>query len=136
MSTEWAPESVVDVLGDELARRILVVASERPVSAEELASVCEASKPTVYRRINGLESLDLLSPGTRVRPDGNHVKQYETVVRRVAVEIGEGGLDVSIRRDLPGRFEAFWEELEQSSRELPGSEDVDPAPGGEGAHRG
>lgn len=135
---EWAPENVFDVLGDELARHILVVASERPVSAGELAEACGASRPTVYRRINGLESLDLISAGTRVRSDGNHVKQYETAVRRVAVEIGEGGfdVDVSVGRDLPGRFEAFWEELEQSSRELELPDGAGADPGGEGVHRG
>jgi hypothetical protein len=40
MSKEWEPENVFDVLGCEIARQILAVASLQPVSAAELAQHC------------------------------------------------------------------------------------------------
>lgn len=108
VSEAWAPDTIFDALGDGLARCILVAASDRSVSAEELAETCEASQPTVYRRIGGLQDLDLLAAGKRVRSDGNHVTEYETVVRGLAVEVDGDGIhaDVRPRRDLPARFEA------------------------------
>jgi len=51
---EWNTSDVFDVFGDELARRILVLASERPVSADELADLLYVSEPTVYGGLNAL----------------------------------------------------------------------------------
>jgi DNA-binding transcriptional ArsR family regulator len=114
---EWEPATVFDVFGDGLARRILVLASERPFSAEELASTLDTSLPTVYRRLNSLADYDLITQRQQLDPDGNHFKTYETAVSRLALEIDDGGynIDIQLRRSLADQFEDFWSELGASS---------------------
>lgn len=41
---EWTPTDVSDLFGDELARRILVLTSERPLSADDLADHLDAAE--------------------------------------------------------------------------------------------
>jgi DNA-binding transcriptional ArsR family regulator len=113
---EWTPENVLDVFGDSLARRILVIASERPVSAEELSENLDVSPPTVYRRLNALSEHDLLREDQQIDGDGNHYTAYETTLDRVAFEIedGEYAIDVQLRQGLVEGFEAFWSDLDRS----------------------
>lgn len=117
VSKEWDPESLFDVFGDELVRHILLLASEQPLSAEVLADHCEASLPTVYRRLDALEDLDLLQERMQVDDDGHHYRQFETTLKRLSFEISDGGFDVDIRirRDLSNRFESFWDDLDRSA---------------------
>ncbi|HEY6238085.1 MAG TPA: helix-turn-helix domain-containing protein [Thermoplasmata archaeon] len=52
--------AVADTLGYRLVRECLLRDPARPWYAEELVAVLKTSKPTVYRHINKLKSLDLL----------------------------------------------------------------------------
>lgn len=114
VGNEWDPETVFDVLGSKEVRRILAFADARPMSARELAERLDASKPTVYRRVNVCLEYDLLSEDTRIDEEGNHYKVYETNLQRICFEIDDGGFDVtiSLRRDLVDRFGNFWGDLE------------------------
>ncbi|HKS59473.1 MAG TPA: helix-turn-helix domain-containing protein [Thermoplasmata archaeon] len=49
-----------DTVGFRLVRECLLKDASRPWYAEELAAMLKTSKPTVYRHINKLKSLDLL----------------------------------------------------------------------------
>ncbi|MFB6359787.1 MAG: ArsR/SmtB family transcription factor [Halobacteriales archaeon] len=113
---EWAPSDVFDVFGDALARRILVLASERALSADELADQFEASRPTIYRRLNALIDYDLLREQQEIDTDGNHYQVYETTLKRVSFEIEGGGytIDMTMRQSLAEQFESFWTGLEES----------------------
>jgi predicted transcriptional regulator len=128
VSKDWDPNSLFEVFGDELVRQILVVADKRPVSAETIAEHANASLPTVYRRLNTLEELDLLRQQTRIDSDGNQYQEYETTLQRVSFEIEDRGFDVDVRvrRDISDQFEAFWDELDGVSQGDSGtaSEDV------------
>lgn len=128
MSKDWDPNSLFEVFGDELVRQILVVADEQPISAETIAEHSEVSLPTVYRRLNTLEELDLLRERTHVDSDGNQYREYETTLQRVSFEINDRSFDVDIRvrNDISDQFEAFWDELDhvsQGEKNAPG-EDV------------
>lgn len=133
MSKEWDPDTLFDVFGDELARHILVLASEGPLSAEDLAEHCDASLPTIYRRVDTLEELDLLQSRIQIDEQGNQYRQFETALKRVGFTFDSGGIDIDVglRRDLTDRFEAFWDELEQTSED-----ELDTAPQRHDAHRG
>lgn len=113
---EWDPATVLDVFGDELARRILVLASDRPVAAHDLAEQLEVSEPTVYRRVNTLLEYDLVRENQEIDADGNHYKSYETALKRASFEIEAGGYNIvlELRRNLADQFDAFWSELERS----------------------
>lgn len=118
---EWVPSDVFDVFGDALARKILVLASDRPVSAEDLASQLEVSKPTIYRRVNALIDYDLLQERQEIDIEGNHYQSYETTLRRVTYEINDGGynINLTVRQSLADQFESFWTDLEGASSKPP-----------------
>ena len=106
MPTEWDPETVFDVLGNEHVRQILVLASVKPVSAEELADHTDASQPTVYRRVNVLQEYDMLAEQRQLDDEGNHYKTYRTTLEAVCFAVEDGGftVEVELRRDLVDQF--------------------------------
>ena len=116
---EWSAESVFDLFGDDLARRILVLASDRAVSADDLDDHLEASRPTIYRRLNALLDRDLLVEHQELDERGNHFKSFETALERVSFAIEDGGYDIELelRRGLVGQFQAFWSDLEAAGAE-------------------
>jgi DNA-binding transcriptional ArsR family regulator len=118
VSKDWDPDSLFEVFGDGLVRQILVVADKEPVSAETIVEHADASLPTVYRRLNTLEELDLLQQQTRVDGDGTQYQEYETRLQRVSFEIEDRGfdIDVRVRSDISDQFEAFWDELDRVSQ--------------------
>lgn len=114
---EWAPTDVFDLLGDRLTRRILVIASDEPLSADEAATILDASPPTIYRRFNALSDYDLVKEEQQIDTKGNHYKTYETTLNKVVLEIEDGGfnIDLQIRRNLVDQFGEMWNELGKSS---------------------
>ena len=119
MGDAWEPETVFELLASEEARRILALTAEEPHSAEELAERVDASLPTIYRRVNAMEEFDLLRAETRIDPDGNHYRTFETDVERISLVVEDDGIGVEVERprDVVDRFGAFWEDLERLSRE-------------------
>ncbi|WP_435360681.1 ArsR/SmtB family transcription factor [Haloarchaeobius sp. DFWS5] len=102
MYDQWDADTLFDVLERQTARRILALTSVEPMSAQELASQCEKSEPTIYRRVDVLEEYDLLEERDHVDADGTHYKVYETNLDSICFELRDGGftIDVSYRRDL------------------------------------
>ncbi|SDG18341.1 winged helix-turn-helix domain-containing protein [Halorientalis regularis] len=66
-------EDVLAVLDDEYATEILVETYTEPRSACRLAELCDASRSTVYRRIERLQTHDLLETRQQLDPDGLEV---------------------------------------------------------------
>lgn len=118
MGKEWDPEDIFDVLGSELARHILVLASDESRSARQLAERCGASLPTVYRRVDALQEYGLLDEELRIDEQGNKFRLFETRLNRVCFEVDDDGFDVDVefRRDTVDQFEAFWTDLERSGQ--------------------
>jgi DNA-binding transcriptional ArsR family regulator len=101
VTREWEAANVFELLGDEEVREILVVTSERPRSAEELAERCSASQPTIYRRIDSLQEYDLLDENVEYDADGNHYRTYESRLDEVCFAVDDGAfvVDIRLRRD-------------------------------------
>jgi DNA-binding transcriptional ArsR family regulator len=102
--TGWDADSVFDLLGNELARKILVLTSERARSAEELTQHCEASQPTVYRRLDALEAYDMVTENVEYDEDGNHYSTYECRLEELCFGVEDGGftVDIELRRTVVG----------------------------------
>jgi DNA-binding transcriptional ArsR family regulator len=98
---EWAATNVFELLGDEEVREILVLTSEGPQSAEELAERGSASQPTVYRRIEALQEYDLLDESVEIDADGNHYRTYESRLKEICFTVTDGAftVDIQFRRD-------------------------------------
>jgi len=100
-------ETVAGLLEDETARTILTQTSQEPMSARMLKQQCEASGPTIYRRLEQLRECDLVVERTEPDPeDGHHRKVYAPNLRRVTVALQDGDMTLSIdrREDMSDRF--------------------------------
>lgn len=114
MSDDPPSDEVFALLDDEYARAILTATSTQPMSAKELGDECDASLPTVYRRVERLVETGLLEERTRVADHGRHYSVYRARLRRLSVELDDGELRVSVdaeRDDMADRFTDMWEEL-------------------------
>lgn len=107
MSEDLDIETVAGLLEDETARTILTQTSQEPMSARTLKQQCDASGPTIYRRLEQLQECNLVVERTEPDPDGgHHRKVYAPNLRRVTVTLQDGDMDLSIDRqgDMSDRF--------------------------------
>lgn len=121
MSEDPPLGELLDVLSDEYARDILAATSIRPMSAQQLADECEMSKPTVYRRVERLQSYGLLDEQTKVRTSNNHYSVYTATLSGVSIELDGGSFEAAVTRtddesfageqDTADRFTKMWEDL-------------------------
>lgn len=122
MSEDGDAAELLDTLSDEYARSILEETSVEPMSANTLSERCDASLPTIYRRIERLQELDLIEEQTRIDPGGSHHKVYAAKLSTVSLDLDDGDLDAEIEReatelalgeeeDVADRFTRMWEGL-------------------------
>jgi DNA-binding transcriptional ArsR family regulator len=89
---------VLDTLGDEQARRVLLELADDSCSAKQLSDRLNTSLPTIYRRIEELRKLDLLGSKTVVADDGNHFEEYECTFDSTLISLEDDAYDVQIFR--------------------------------------
>lgn len=112
--TDGEDTELLAILDDEYARTILIETSKEPMGAETLADRCDASPPTIYRRLDRLDEHDLLEAQQQLDPDGHHYKTYAARLERVSVEIENGEMEIDVLRreeDPADRFTRLYEEL-------------------------
>ncbi|WP_148413952.1 helix-turn-helix domain-containing protein [Haloferax sp. KTX1] len=89
--TDIPPESsdddLLDALGDDVSRGVLLACNRAPMTAEELAESCEVSESTIYRRLETLSGLGLVERTQRV--DAPSKTCYETVVDGLSIHLGD-----------------------------------------------
>lgn len=98
MSGETDDADVVDLLGDDYVRTILVQTREAPKSVDALSEACGADPSTIYRRVRRLQEAGLLTDHQRLDPGGHHYKEYGAALRAITVRIGPEGYEVDIDR--------------------------------------
>ncbi|WP_336022189.1 ArsR/SmtB family transcription factor [Halobellus salinisoli] len=113
MAKDTVPADVFALLDDEYARGILRATNGKPMPARQLAEELDASRSTVYQRIEQLQAVDLLIESTDLSPNGHHRSVYEAQLDRIVVELTEDDFEVTVtRRDHPAdRFTDIWENL-------------------------
>jgi|AntDeeMinimDraft_4_1070355.scaffolds.fasta_scaffold00570_14 DNA-binding transcriptional ArsR family regulator len=114
MSEETDLATVVELLDDEYARAILAATSIEPMSAAQLAERCEASPPTVYRRLDRLREEELVAAAQQLDPEGHHYEVFSARLARLEVELDDGDYEVEIERrerDAADRFTELFEGL-------------------------
>ncbi|SFR90537.1 Helix-turn-helix domain-containing protein [Halomicrobium zhouii] len=114
MSEETELATVVELLDDEYARAILAATSIEPMSASELAERCDASPPTVYRRLDRLREQDLVEAAQQLDPEGHHYEVFSARLARLEVELDDGDYQIEIERrerDAADRFTELFEGL-------------------------
>lgn len=114
MTSDDDLDEITDLLDDPYARDILAEASIEPMSAKMLSEHCDASLPTVYRRIERLQEHDLLTDQQQLDPDGHHYKTYEARLEQVTINLENGTYSVEITRteqEAADRFSDLVEDL-------------------------
>jgi DNA-binding transcriptional ArsR family regulator len=107
-------EAVASLLEDETVREILTRTSVEPMSARQLKDHCDASGPTIYRRLERLRDADLVVKQTRPDTDeGHHRQVYAPNVERIVVELDEGSLSIDVKRHetMADRFTRLIEDV-------------------------
>ncbi|WP_416839264.1 helix-turn-helix domain-containing protein [Haloferax sp. DFSO52] len=99
MSERVSSEKLLDILGDTESRALLVSLRQNSQSAKELGETTDLSLPTVYRRLDTLEELDLISSATEVRADGTHYRQYICTFDKSVVSLSPEGFVVELSVD-------------------------------------
>lgn len=121
---ERSPEEVLDLFGDDLARRILLLTSDAPMSVAALADELDVSRPTVYRRVNALVRYGILHEDVELDPDGHHYRTFEPALNEITFRLDDGQLSIAVEMNesLVEKFDGFLSGLGAAYS----SPDVDP----------
>jgi predicted transcriptional regulator len=114
VSADAALEEIAGLLEDRTVRTILTETSQEPMSASTLKEKCDASGPTIYRRLETLGEHDLVVEQTRPDPGGGHHRTvYAPNLERVTVTLHDGRLSISVDRQerMSDRFTRLIEEM-------------------------
>ena len=84
----------LQLVDDEFARRIIMTLCDGAKRGREIASICDASRPTIYRRLNRLESAGFVRTTRTVGPDGHECKEFQLIRNRLTVSIDDGSVVV------------------------------------------
>lgn len=107
-------ETVAGLLEDQTVREILIETSREPMSARTLKDRCDASGPTIYRRLERLREADFVVERTRPDPgDGHHRNVYAPNLDRITIDLGDGSLSIRIarRERMADQFTRLVEEM-------------------------
>jgi predicted transcriptional regulator len=95
------PDDLFDLLDDQYARTILEATRDEARRARELIELCDASKPTVYRRLNRLEDAGLVTARQTYDPDGHHCQVFRATLDEIVVDVGPDGLRADVELSSP-----------------------------------
>jgi DNA-binding transcriptional ArsR family regulator len=100
---------LLDALSEESNRTILSALDE-PTSVAELVEECDIPMSTVYRRLDALNEMDLVTEHVTIGAEKGRYRLYERNVSRVTITVDEGGrLRIRVERpaDSPNE-EVTW----------------------------
>lgn len=93
---------LLSVLEDDCGRRLLEQVAAEAKPARALVDAVDASRATVYRRLNALEEAGLVAATTEYDEDGHHRKVFHATLERVTLELDDGGLSAHVARSADG----------------------------------
>lgn len=91
------PPEQLELISDDYALGILEALSEGPKRGRDLIEACDASRATIYRRLDRLADAGFVRGETTLDPDGHHCKMFELVRSDLTVTIENGALTVVTR---------------------------------------
>ena len=80
-------DELLSVLGDNHTREILTIIGEESLPAREIAERLDISRPTVYRRLNRLESLGVVEGVMSIHSSGQHRQEFRVVLDEVTLSL-------------------------------------------------
>lgn len=82
-------EEVFEVLARDGCRAVLQAVGEETLTAAEIGDRVDAPMSSIYRHLDSLTSVGLLSESIRVDPHGRNQRQYSLAVSELAVSLSE-----------------------------------------------
>lgn len=112
-------EVILNVLDDEVNQTIIEKLDE-PMTASEIAEVCDIPVSTTYRKLDRLTDASLLATGTEVRADGHHTTTYRVDFRAITLLLDESrSLTASVMRSHRDRADVrlakLWTEVRRET---------------------
>jgi predicted transcriptional regulator len=98
---ETAPPEIetaelLDLLGDEYTREVLRTLAAEPRTGREIVAMADASKATVYRRLDRLSEAGLIESSTKLDPDGHHREQFRITFDGASCTVSEDGIEAEL----------------------------------------
>lgn len=93
--------SFLELLEDQYTQRILSALADGPQPARELVDGLDASRSTVYRRLNALQRQGLVVTDVELHHDGHHRKRFEATLLRATIELVDNALRVRLTLTRP-----------------------------------
>lgn len=92
------PESgeLLESLSDEYSRDVLTCLGGSPHSARELAEKLDASRATIYRRLDRLTEAGLVRSTVSIDADGHHRQQYDVAAELATISFGAEGVTAAV----------------------------------------
>lgn len=88
---------LLKLLDNEHTQSILEVLCRGPQRGRDLINACEASRATVYRRLNHLEAAGVVTTELYVDPDGHHCERYRLELDQLHVVVESGTVSVTVQ---------------------------------------
>jgi DNA-binding transcriptional ArsR family regulator len=89
-------DEFLSLVSDDYARRVLAALADEPLPARAVVERIDASRPTVYRRLERLEAAGVVESSMSVHPDGHHRRQFRVAVERVRLGLERDGVAVDV----------------------------------------
>ena len=105
---------IADLLADEYTKPLLEEISREPMTIPELTTQLDASRTTVYRRIQTLSELDLVESQIRPEPGGTDAKAYAATLSEITITLESGSFEAEVTHtdtDAVDRLNQLWSDL-------------------------
>jgi predicted transcriptional regulator len=92
-------DEMLALLEDDYSRAILEAINEEAMPANEVVEECDASRATVYRRLNRLEAAALVTSWLSYDADGHHRTVFAATLDAITVDLDTDGVGVTVTTD-------------------------------------
>jgi predicted transcriptional regulator len=98
---------ILELIGDDYSRRIIMATIERAKSAAEISRETELPLSSTYRKIHDLQDAGLIAvERILLTPDGKKQELYRSTVRELAIRLQPHALELSLipNEDVVDKF--------------------------------
>lgn len=85
-----------DLLDDTATQEILTALGDGPKRGRELVNLCGASRATIYRRVDSLETFGLITTEVTSDTDGHRCKEFRLLRDQLVVTINDGTISLVV----------------------------------------
>jgi len=88
------PDELLSLLSDDYGREILKLTSGTGLPAREIADRLDASRATVYRRLDRLKDAGLVETSMAIHSEGHHRQHFHASLNKVSLSFEDGNIIV------------------------------------------